>query len=346
MLAHLSDVGLFNAQALHLLHDEVSAVSQDNTSRFSQIEETLRDQRTLAQAGFGAFQAKFQQDSVDARAAATTQIQGIAELKEGQQQYGKVAAVGYEKIGDLQTDIQCMGAMIDNKNHQSDAFMTEIRGGISEATNSAFAQIEEIGRLKAEVMQKLHSISDRLETVPSMANDQVSTLQSLVEMMRDIKLGIRTGAQNQPNTTFDEIDPTGDHRNNDSEPTHDAEIEDNDSEPTHDAEIEGMVAQIGHFAGTMPTYRYSKDAQTIIEDIGRLLGLMMQRLSATNPSRDDLPRKRKLLSDYEYSELETEVQSMEDIAKTKRILTASPQVRISDQGLHTFVHVPNCLISC
>ena len=301
------------------------------SSRFPQIEEILRDQRTL-QAGFDVFQAKLQQDSLDARAAATTQIQGIAELKAGQQQYGNAAAIGYEKISDLQTDIQCVGARIDGKNQQaatrSDAFMTEIRGSISEVTNSASAQSEADGRWKAEVMQMLHSISDRLEAGPSMANDQISTLQNLVEMMSDMKLGVRTGAQSQSNTTFNETDPTGNHRNN-------------DSEPTHDAEIEGMIAQICHFAGTMPTYRYSKDAQTIIEDIGRLLDLMMQRLSATSPSRDDLPGKRKLLSNYQYSKLEMEVQSMEDLAKAKRILTASPRVRLSDQGLYTFVYVPN-----
>lgn len=242
-----------------------------------------------------------------------------------------VAAAGYEKIGDLQTDIQCIGAMIDNKNHQattrSDAFMTEIRGGISEVTNSASAQSEEVRHFKAEVMQKLHSISDQLEAVPSMANDQLLTLQSLVEMMSDIKLGIRTGAQNQPHTTANEAYPPGDHRNN-------------ESNPTYDAEVEGMVAKICHFAGTMTTYKYSKDAQTIIEDISRLLGLMMRRISATSPSRADLPRKRKVLSDYQYSELETEVQSMEDLAKAKRILAASLRVRISDQGLYSFVYMP------
>lgn len=337
MLAHLSDVGLFNAQELHLLHDEVSAASLDNTSRFSQIEEILRDQRTLAQAGFDAFQAKFQQDSLDARAAATTQIQGIAELKAGQQQYGKLTAVGNENIGDLRMDIQCMGAMIDNKNQQattrSDAFMTEIRGGISEVTNSASAQIEEVGRIRADFMQMLHSISDRLEAVPSMANDQLSTLQSLVEMMSDMRLGMRTGAQSPPRHTINKTNPTENHRKN-------------DSEPTYHAEIEGIVARICQFAATMRIYKYSKDAQTIIEDIGRLIGLIMQQLSATNPSRDDLPRKRKVLSDYQYLKLETEVQSMEDLAKAKRILAASQHVRISDQGLYIFVYVPNFLITC
>ena len=312
------------------------ATSQDNTSRFSQIEEILRDQRTLAQTGFDAFQAKFQQDSLDARTTATNHIQGIAELKAGQQQYGKAAAVGYEKIGNLQTEIQHMGAMIDNKIHQaskrSEAFMTEIRGGISEVTNSASAQIEELGRMNATVMQKLHSISDRLEAVPSMADDQLSTLQSLVEMISDLSLGMRTRAQSPPINTINESYPTGNYRTT-------------DPEPTYHAQIEEIVARICQFAGTMRTSKHSKDAQTIIEDIGKLLGLMMQEISATSPSRDDLPRKRKILSDYQYSELKKEVQSREDLAKAKRILTVSQRVRISHQGLDTFVYVPKFLIT-
>lgn len=225
-----------------------------------------------------------------------------------------------------------MRAMIDDKNYQADTrskvLMTEVRGRISKVTNSASAQIDEVGRVKAEVMQMLHSISNRLETVPSMANEQLSTLQSLVEMISDMQLGIRTGLQSSPTTTINETYPTENHRNN-------------DPEPSYDAEIVGIVARICHSAGTMTTQNYSKDAQTITEDIGKLLGLIMQQLSATNPSRDDLPKKRKTLCDYHYSELETEVQSMEDLAKAKRILTASQRVRISDQGSCTFIYPPS-----
>lgn len=332
---HFSDVGLFNAQGLHLLHDEFSAASRDNGSRLSQIEETLQNQRMLAQARLNAFQATFQQDSLDARAAAMTQIQGIVELKAGQQHFGEAAAVGYEKIADIQTEIQHTRAMIDDEHLQartrSEALMTEVRRGISEVTNSAFAQAGETGRMNAEVMQKLHSISDRLEAIPSMANEQLLTLQSLVEMMSGMQLGMHTGVQSLPKAVIDNTYSTEIYGNN-------------ELQPTYNAEIEGTVARICHCAGTMTTCRYSKDAQTIIEDIGKLLGLMMQQLSATTPSRDDLPRKRKILCDYHYSDLETEVQSMEDLAKAKRILTASERIRISDQGPYTFIYLANIFL--
>lgn len=39
--------------------------------------------------------------------------------------------------------------------------MTEVRRGIFEATNSESAQIEEVGCMKAEDMQKLHRISEQ-----------------------------------------------------------------------------------------------------------------------------------------------------------------------------------------
>ena len=82
----------------------------------------------------------------------------------------------------------------------------------------------------------------------------------------------------------------------------------------------------------MTTHKYSKNAQLVIEDTGRLLGLMMQELSATSPNRDDLPRKRKSLCDNDYSELETEVLLLEDLEKTKRVLTASQRVQMFNQG--------------
>ena len=74
----------------------------------------------------------------------------------------------------------------DHVTLQSEAVVTkvcDVRDSCSVTTNSAYAQYEEVGRMRAEVMQKLHVISDRLEAVPSMANEQLSTLQGLVEMM-------------------------------------------------------------------------------------------------------------------------------------------------------------------
>ena len=89
--------------------------------------------------------------------------------------------------------------MVYNTSYQtasrSEASMREIRGGISEVTNSASAQMEEVGLMKAEVMQKLQSISDRLEVVPNIASEQLSTLQSLVKMMSDMKLAMRAGGR-------------------------------------------------------------------------------------------------------------------------------------------------------
>lgn len=212
----------------------------------------------------------------------------------------------------------------DHVTLQSEAVMTkvrDVRDSCSVATNSANAQSEEVGRMRAKVMQKLHVISDRLEAVPSMANEQFSTLQGLVEMMSQIQLGIRAGRRDPPKNTKSDIYHT------------DIIIgRSNGSESTYDPGTEELIAKICASAGTMTTHKYSKNAQLVIEDTGRLLGLMMQELSATSPNRDDLPRKRKSLCDHHYSELETEVQSLEGLEKTKRVLTASQRVQMFNQG--------------
>ena len=58
----------------------------------------------------------------------------------------------------------------------------------------------------------------------------------------------------------------------------------------------------------------------------------MQQISARNPARNQLPRKRRLLCDHHYSELETAVHLVENMGKAKRALTASERVRIRNKG--------------
>lgn len=315
-----SDVGLYNAQKLHLLHDELSAASRDRNSHLSHVEEVLRDQRALVQVDLDAFRAEVHHESLDARLAATTQTRGIAEVKTWQQQFGKAATVGYD---DIRTDVRHLRDTIDDSSHQatirSEALMTEVRKGMSETTNTSFAQIEEVRRMKAEVAQELHSISDRLKAIPSIASEQLSTLQSLVEMLSRMHLEMRTGDQNSLKKPISEAHVT---TNGGSD----------DTDLSYDSESKEILARICHSANKITTCRYSKEAQSVIEDIGRLLGLVMQHLSATSPSRDDLTRKRKVLCDYHYSELETAVQSMENLEKAKRVVTATHGVRVFNQG--------------
>ena len=90
-----------------------------------------------------------------------------------------------------------------------------------------------------------------------------------------------------------------------------------------DLEIERIIVRPSHFASTITIPGYSKNAQAVIEDIGRLLGLIIYQLNATTSSRDKLPRKRKVIFDYHYSELEIAIQSLKDLGKIKRILIAS-----------------------
>lgn len=326
-MAYHSDVGLYNAQKLQLLHDEISAASAESRSYFSHVDDVLRDQRALVQDNLEAFQAEFRRDSLDARATATTQIQGLAGLQTRQQQFGKALTVGNEKLVELRADVQSVRAMVNDKGRQAtiqcEASMTEVREGIFEATtNSASAQIEAVERAEAQVMQELHSISDRLDAIPSMASEQLSTLQNLVAMMNSLQIRMVTERQNLPNNRLSEAFPIINDKSN-------------DMEMTYDSAIEEPIARICHFASMITTHKYSKDAQLVIEDIGRLLGMVMQQLSATSPSRDELPRKRKFVGDHQYSEFETAVQSMEDLAKAKRALTSSQRVQISNQGRYS-----------
>lgn len=318
-----SDVGLYNAQKLQHLHDEVSAASQANRSQLSHVEEVLRDQRAQAQASFGTLQAEVQHRSLEARAAMTTQIHGIAELNTRQQQFGRAAVIGYNHLAGIHTDVQEIKAMIDSKAHQafvqSGEFMSEVQEGLSKATTLSSAQNEDNRRLNAKVIQELHSICDRLDAVPVIGREQLSTLQSLVGMFSDMQLEMRIHRQKSQANTIMEASLTNHDRCN-------------HRETSHNLEIQRILARVCQFAGKKTIRRYSQGAQSVIEDLGRLLGLVMQQLSATSPRRDELPRKRKVLSDYHYSNLETAVQSIENLGKAKRALTSSDRVRLSSQG--------------
>ena len=324
----LSDAELYNAQKLESLHGDISAASQANKFQLSRIEEALRDQRTLAQASFGALQAEAQKESLEARAATTTQIHGIAEINKQQQQFERAAAIRDENLANIPTDVHNMGAAIDYEsqlaNIRSKAFLTEIRKGFSNAMTALSAQSNENIRMNAEVTQELQSISDRFEALPSAGSEQLSSIQSLVQsvavMLGDMQLEMRTRSQKPSNSMT-------------TEPC----LADNASrinlQTNPDSEIDGIMARVCHFAGKITTCKYSKEAQSVIEDLGSLLGLVMQQISATSPRRDELPRKRKILCDYHYFKLETAVQSMENLRKAKRALTSSDRVRTSSQRL-------------
>ena len=318
-----SDVGLHNAQKLQLLHDKVSAASQDNRSQTSHIEEVIRDQRALAQASLGALQAEVRKGSLEARAATTTQIHGIAEINTRQQQFGRAAASAYDNIVGIRTDVQEIKAIVDDRDHQasvrSEAFMTEVQRGISKAATLSSVQNEDNRRVNAQFIQELHSISDHLEALPCVSREQLSNLQSLVGMLSNLQLEMRT---QHPDSTRSKI--------------MEASLTDHDRchnwETSNSSEVEQIVARVCHFAGKITNRRYSQSVDSVIEDLGRLLGLVMQQLSATSLRRDELPRKRKTLCDYSYSKLETAVQSMENLGKAKRALTSSDRVRTSSQG--------------
>ena len=283
-MACTSAVGLYNAQEAHRLRDEFLAASRDSKVRFDQTVEFFREQRALPQAGWNAFQAEFHRESIDARVAAATQIQGIADIKTGQQQFGEAITVGYERIADIRADVQNL-------------------------------------RARMEVMENFRSISDRLEAEPSMTSEQSSNLQNLVGMLSGVQLETRSGRQEEPECVGSQANFT----------VIGSTIY---LEMINDPEIERMMGKICHFTSTRTRIgaMHSKNAQSLIEDIGRLLGLVMQYSRATSLSRDELPRKRKKLCDYEYSQLETVVQTREDLAKAKRVLTASERVRISNKG--------------
>ena len=293
----------------------------------SHVGEVLRDHKALAQASFSALQAEVQKGSLEVGEATIIQKHSIAEMNEQQQQFERAAAIRYENIAGIPTDFHNMRAAIDYESQlatvRSETFLTEVRNGFSNTTTALSAQFKEDMRMNVEMTQELHSISKRLEALPSVGSEQLSSVQSLVqsvsEILGDMQLEMRT--RNQKSATS---------------MTTEARLAENDRrinlQMSPDPEINGIMARVCHFAGKTTTCRYSKDAQSVIEDLGRLLGLVMQQISATSPSRDELPRKRKILCDYHYSNLEIAVQSMENLAKAKRVLTSSDRVRTSSQG--------------
>ena len=322
-MVHFSDIGLYNAENFSILRNELSIDSRSTRSDIARVEDILRDQRTLIQAHWDALQAESHQRSLDAQKAAATQIQGITELKTGQRQLKEAITVEKGGIARLRADVQVMSAAVSDQGHEatarSETFMTQAREVIAEATNISSVRNREIELMNAEVLQKLHGISDRLETFPSIASEQLSTLQSLLEMISGLQLGRRTGGQEQRTSTM-------------SEPYRTEIGRSDNSGTSNDAKLEAILAKTCHFASRMKATRYSREAQSVIEDIGWLLGVVMRQISATMPNPVDLPRKRKTLSNYDYSELETAAKLVENLGKAKRVLTASQQVQILHQG--------------
>ena len=246
-------------------------------------------------------------------------MQGIAELKEWRQQFKKAATEQYRKTADLRMNLQAVRATVID---ESDQVKTEIRKRTSDAKTSSSAHAEEFARRNEEVMQELHSISDRLEGASSMTSEQLTTVQTLVSMLEGIQLGERIRYQDTHNDTTSNAYPIADGKSD-------------DFDMANDPEYEAILARISDFANRIATHKYSRDAQLIIKDIGRLLGLVMQQSGAKIPDRDDLPRKRKTLCDYRYAKLETEVQSMEFLSRAKRVLTSTQRVRLSNPGQTT-----------
>lgn len=197
--------------------------------------------------------------------------------------------------------------------------MIEVRKGMSQITDALFAQIEELRRMKTEVTQELHRVYERLKAVPSLASDQLSFFQSLVEMLSFMHLKMRTDNRNSLIKSISEAHLTTNQRCN-------------DTDLSSDSEIKEILVRICRVADEMTTCRYSKETQSIIEDMGRLLSLVMQHLSATSPSRNDLTGKRKVLYDYYYSELKTAVQSIKNLENAKRVLIAARRVQVYNQG--------------
>ena len=246
-------------------------------------------------------------------------MQGITELKIGQQQLGEAVAAGR---ADVRADLQGMRASVNAQGHiasiQSEELMRRVQEYFSKTTNSSTAQQHETKCMITEIKKELHSISNRLNGVSSMTGEQMSMLQTLIGTMSDMQLRTPTDFPNLGNNTPNQADFTLDNRNNESMPSN--------------SDIERLLNKIRHLAGKIATHGYSKDAQVVIEDIGRLLGLVMEQASVAIPDHNELPRKRKVLCDYDYSKIETEVQSMEQLVKAKRILTASERVSISNLG--------------
>ena len=210
---------------------------------------------------------------------------------------------------------------------ESDQVKSEIRKGTSDSKTSSSAHAEDVARMNEEVMQETHRISHRLQGVSSMTSEQLTTLQTLVSMIKGIQLGERSRHQHTHDDTTRQAYPT-------------ASGKSYDSNMANDPEYDAIVARISDCANRIATHKYSRDAQLIIEDIGRLLGLVMQQSGAKIPDRDDLPRKRKILCDYHYAELETEVQSMEVLSRAKRVLGSAQRVQLSNPGQTTYSMYP------
>ena len=236
-------------------------------------------------------------------------MQGISEMKEWQKQQSRTTAV-------LGADIQSIKATVRN---ESDQIITAIRKGIAETETSSSAHFENVGHRNEEVKQDLYSISDRLEGISSMTNEQRTTLQTLISMISGFKLQEHIENRDAHNVTTSNAHPFADDKSE-------------ESELPCDTEYDRILSRIINNANKIAIHRYSKDTQLIIEDMGRLLDLVMQRFGTTTPTRDDLARKRKAVCDYHYAELETEVQSMELMSRAKRVLNCTQRAQFSNPG--------------
>ena len=321
------DVGLYNAERLHSLHNELSEAFRDNKLHYARTEEILRDQRAQAQELSYDLQAELHQQSPEAAGAASAHIEGLTEiktsicdvrsslishcdqaksrseelLKEMRQQFlnaGNVASSEIEGIAHLKAHVNELGAISLDHIHQSSLHSEKL---LTEARSSATTQIQEVERSRKEVMQKLNGISDHLKVNPSMTREHSSILQDLVEMMSNIQLEIGAMRQHLPESTKSE----------DSQ----AENGRKTLHMTYDADIERSIARLCDLAGNTTPQKNSEEAQSVIEDMRKIIGLIMEQIGPATPSRNELLKKRKRLSDYHYSKIKMAVDLKEDLAR-------------------------------
>jgi hypothetical protein len=201
----------------------------------------------------------------------------------------------------------------DTADHQSEK-LDGIQSNLTELNSLANESLTKSDRLES-LLQVVESFSDEFEGVTSMSAAQSSQIRELTGMMKKMQLEMQ------------------EMRHDPQRSQHDMRVEGGPSSRTHfginssdSNDLYGSFERLCNLATAKGKEVYSKEAQSIIQDLKRLVASLLVEYSI---SIGDIPSESMENGDQRAS---YEAQNKDVLHKIENILGASRRLRISEQG--------------
>jgi hypothetical protein len=203
--------------------------------------------------------------------------------------------------------------------HQSEK-LDGIQSNLTELNSLANESLTKSDRLES-LLQVVESFSDKFEGVTSMSAAQSSQIRELTGMMKKMQLEMQ------------------EMRHDPQRSQHGMRVEDGPSRRTHfginssdSNDLYGNFERLCNLATAKGKEVYSKEAQSIIQDLKRLVASLLVEYSiSTGEIRGESMENRDQRARYDMLK-ERETQNKDVLHKIENILGASRRLRISEQG--------------